>query len=276
MIVTMQKKPLTTTTPKTITLHAAVLMTLLALTEARSLTTTPVPDTIKTTTTTRTAAAKANRPTERGRAGNSHLLFYLTVEKELVPQTKDLAAKALYLLQITCSEFYNRTSQCLLEADRLPEIPALGELPSESALTREGSKVFSKHLLKDVHRTLLKLQMLLEEENTGIEPLIQLIAYMDKTRKQLHQQMDVFYKVRLRDRDSFKNLTKSKKRYMLGSRLGDDCSHKGDGDDDDCLTEEDYRLRLLYTAYRQLLRVHHVLGYTVRLSWLALEEDNWL
>ena len=31
---------------------------------------------------------------------DSHLLFYLTVEKELVPQTADLASRALRLLEI--------------------------------------------------------------------------------------------------------------------------------------------------------------------------------
>ncbi|XP_076461917.1 uncharacterized protein LOC143294348 isoform X2 [Babylonia areolata] len=260
-----------------VTFKAALsVLTLLTMTQAHPL----------TSETTATSPAEETPP----RGEPSHLLFYLMVEKELVPQTKALAARALDILQNTCRTLYNRTSECMKETDKLPGIPALGDFPSDGALEREGSRMFSKHLLKDVHRTLLKLQMLLEEESEErFEPLTQLISDMDSTRQQLHDQMNQFYTINLRDRDEFTKVTKSKKRYMTRSRDGEDCrgdkdDEDGDGDDDDdyeyderadCLTEDDYRLKLMYTAYRKLLRVHHVLGYTVRLSWLALEEDAW-
>ena len=80
-------------------------------------------------------------------------------------------------------------------------------------------------------------------------------------------QLESYYTVRLRQR----RLRRSKRRYLSQSRAGrGDCRARGD-----CLTEQDYHLRLFYTAYRRLLRVNHVLDYAVRLSWLALQENTW-
>lgn len=212
-----------------------------------------------------------SRPTTSPRMASSHLLFYLAVEKELVPQTADLAQRALRLLQLQCGQLQRKTSQCFTEAQQLPAIPALGDFPSRRTLKREGTKLFTKYLLKEAHTSVHKLQRLLEEENEGFEPLTDLMTHMATTRHHLKTQIESQYGLQITEKKyvGFKN---TKLRYTKRSRTkGGNCQpHQPD-----CLTQIEYRLRLLYTLYTRLLRVNHVLDYTVRLSWLAVEHNTW-
>ena len=105
------------------------------------------------------------------------------------------------------------------------------------------------------------------------------LKYTAQTNPLFHrhsQQLESCYRVRLRERSSgvAAKGRRSRQRYLRLSRSrsggpGSGACRRGS---EDCLTEDEYHLRLFYSAYRRLLRVHHVLGYAVRLSWLALED----
>ncbi|KAL8561483.1 hypothetical protein ACOMHN_011165 [Nucella lapillus] len=189
---------------------------------------------------------------------SSHLLFYLAVEKELVPQTADLAQRALQLLELQCSQLQRKTSQCMTEAQQLPAIPALGDFPSRRTLKREGTKLFTKYLLKEAYTSVHKLQRLLEEEDEGFEPLTDLVTHMVTTRLHLKTQIESLYQVRLREK-KYVGLKNTKLRYTRRPRTkGGNCPENPQ----DCLTQVNFRLRLVYTLYTRLLRINHVLDYT--------------
>ncbi|XP_070212812.1 uncharacterized protein [Littorina saxatilis] len=192
---------------------------------------------------------------------SSHLMFYLTVEKQLIPQTEGLTKMALQLLETYCKAQYDGISQCFSKAEQLPVIPALDDFPSKEALEKEGSKVFTKKLLKDSYNSLNRLEKLLRIEDEGSAMFARLLAQMSKTRDQIKEELVSHYKVQ-RLPENPKRLNKAKKFYTRQSRSPQQ-------------TEKDYRTRLLYTAYTRLMRVSHVLGYTVRLSWIAVGDNTW-
>ncbi|XP_076469829.1 uncharacterized protein LOC143300162 [Babylonia areolata] len=212
-----------------------------------------------------------SRPMTSSALAGSHLLFYLAVEKELVPQTEDLAQRALFLLQTQCHTLNKSTSQCMTEAEQLPAIPALGDFPSQKTLRKEGTKIFTKCLLKEAHANVHKLERLAEEEaGEGPKALTDLITHMAATRRHLKAQIESLYRLRIRER-KYAALKTTKYRYLKRPRIkGGNCPAQAQ----DCATMSDYRLRLLYTLYSRLLRINHVLDYTVQLSWSAVERKS--